>query len=430
MTAEIGILNKSAVALAADSAVTIRTAEGYKIYNTANKLFSLSKYHPVGIMIYGNSELMGIPWETIIKSYRCEANEKSFEHISNYAEDFINNLEHNHYLFDEGVQKSYFNNTVFNYLSDMKRKVEYLLKTNDDLSVVLNAVISSEYEELIEAEYLPFYPENYKHIIITKYAEELKKIITNLFNNIDMNEDYIKAIINLCGEIFIKNKFSSNYSGVVIAGFGSKDIFPSLINYKMEGILNNKLKCIQVQREDITFSNPGSIIPFAQDDMVHNFMEGIDERLETQINRVIIREFTNLYNEMSSLSNNIIINNESKNNYLMSFRDILEKKLTKITEDITNYKFKNFVQPVMEIVTVLPKDEMAAMAESLVNLTSLKRKVSTSSETVGGPIDVAIISKGDGFIWIKRKHYFNPEFNHSFFDNYYKYNSSTNLGER
>jgi hypothetical protein len=35
-------------------------------------------------------------------------------------------------------------------------------------------------------------------------------------------------------------------------------------------------------------------------------------------------------------------------------------------------------------------------------------------ETVAGPIDVAVISKGDGFIWIKRKHYFSPELNPHF----------------
>ena len=39
-------------------------------------------------------------------------------------------------------------------------------------------------------------------------------------------------------------------------------------------------------------------------------------------------------------------------------------------------------------------------------------------ETVGGPIDVAVISKGDGFIWIKRKHYFNKDLNPQFFKNY------------
>ncbi len=69
---------------------------------------------------------------------------------------------------------------------------------------------------------------------------------------------------------------------------------------------------------------------------------------------------------------------------------------------------------------ILPKDELAAMAESLVNLTSFKRRISMDEETVGGPIDVAVISKGDGFIWIKRKHYFDPKLNPGFLANYYQ----------
>ncbi|MCM3291867.1 hypothetical protein M3661_17240 [Paenibacillus sp. MER 180] len=66
MTAEIAILNRSAVALAADSAVTV----GDKVYNSAIKILPLSYKHPIGIMIYNTSTFMGIPWETIIKSYR------------------------------------------------------------------------------------------------------------------------------------------------------------------------------------------------------------------------------------------------------------------------------------------------------------------------------------------------------------------------
>lgn len=51
------------------------------------------------------------------------------------------------------------------------------------------------------------------------------------------------------------------------------------------------------------------------------------------------------------------------------------------------------------------------MAEALVNLTKFRRRVTTARETVGGPIDVAVITKGDGFVWVKRKHYFEPEYN-------------------
>ena len=38
------------------------------------------------------------------------------------------------------------------------------------------------------------------------------------------------------------------------------------------------------------------------------------------------------------------------------------------------------------------------------SLTVFMARISASQEeTVGGPIDVALICKGDGFVWIKRK---------------------------
>ena len=43
------------------------------------------------------------------------------------------------------------------------------------------------------------------------------------------------------------------------------------------------------------------------------------------------------------------------------------------------------------------------------------KQLSLEAETVGEPIDVAVIWKGDGFIWINRKHYFNAELNHRYF---------------
>lgn len=70
----------------------------------------------------------------------------------------------------------------------------------------------------------------------------------------------------------------------------------------------------------------------------------------------------------------------------------------------------------MSVVSHLPKDELAAMAETLINLTSFKRKVTMDAQTVGGPIDVAIISKKDGFVWVKRKHYFDRDLNPHYFE--------------
>ena len=88
-------------------------------------------------------------------------------------------------------------------------------------------------------------------------------------------------------------------------------------------------------------------------------------------------------------------------------------------ETARDYRKENFSSGIIDAVNVLPKDELAELAESLVSLSSLKHRMSMDKETVGGPIDVAVISKGDGFIWIKRKHYFDRDRNPHFFDNYF-----------
>src|SRR5690606_26240329 len=71
--------------------------------------------------------------------------------------------------------------------------------------------------------------------------------------------------------------------------------------------------------------------------------------------------------------------------------------------------------PLARVIRSLPVSDMAALAKSLIELQSLKERVTQPSESVGGPIDVAVISKHDGFVWIERKHYFRPELNPRFF---------------
>jgi hypothetical protein len=70
MTAEIATINRSAVTLATDSAVTLTVRDAEKIYHSADKLFELSDRDPMGIMVYNNPEYMGISLEVAIKQFR------------------------------------------------------------------------------------------------------------------------------------------------------------------------------------------------------------------------------------------------------------------------------------------------------------------------------------------------------------------------
>jgi hypothetical protein len=76
---------------------------------------------------------------------------------------------------------------------------------------------------------------------------------------------------------------------------------------------------------------------------------------------------------------------------------------------------KKSEQSLTSIVDHLSKKELAEVAHSLVELTSRKRRYSSEVETVGGPIDVAVLTSNEGFIWVQRKHYFDATLNPRYF---------------
>ena len=88
-------------------------------------------------------------------------------------------------------------------------------------------------------------------------------------------------------------------------------------------------------------------------------------------------------------------------------KEIAEETLAIAEAEMEQTVQAEYKNPLIEAITVLPKGELASMAEALVSLTAFKARMSADQrETVGGPIDVAVISKGDGFVWVKRKELF------------------------
>jgi len=428
MTAEIAIMNKEAIALAADSAVTMGQEKGQKIFTSANKLFALSKYYPVGIMVYGSASFMSIPWESIIKIYRNKSAKQKFDTLKEYADKFIAFLDNGNPLFPDDQQKNYLLRNTFSYFTfikeDIGKKVKSIMDkegkvTDNQVKQITSDVIKDHFDKLEKKfKMLPSIPKNHIENIINKYGNIIDKVKEKVFEKLSISPDSLNQLRRISASLFSKDIFSSNISGIVIAGFGEKDTFPSLKSFDIEGIVDNKLKYKERLSGEINFQNTAAIIPFAQREMVTTFMEGIDPYLQNQIEGYL--------SEIFDKYPKIIVENIEKFND--SEKQQLKEKLRKISNEIfkdyqkhvTNCRRNNYVDPVIRVVGMLPKDELAAMAESLVSLTSFKRKVTMETETVGGPIDVAVISKGDGFIWVKRKYYFKAELNPQFFSNYYR----------
>ena len=279
------------------------------------------------------------------------------------------------------------------------------------------------YESIKSSENLDNLPKSYKSTFLKKYRKAIDQIVKSIFKKHTITKDLQNKLDTIAVFLFSKKEFHFEKSGIVFAGYGEKEKYPNLLGFHMECLANDKLKYFADRRAEVSISNNAAISAFAQRDMVESFMEGIHPGQRLFIEKNLSRLLEHLLPEYVV---NEICNGKNKQK-----GRIIQNKLRKIGKGILKQfdielrknRMDEFAFPITSSVSHLPKEELAAMAESLVNLTSFRQKISLgTSGTVGGDIDVAVISKGDGFIWIKRKHYFDPKLNPHYMAKYLKRN--------
>jgi hypothetical protein len=425
MTAEIVIMNKEAVALAADSAVSLvtGTAENpQKILTSENKIFRLSGNHTVAFMIFNNAAFLGIPWEPLITRYGDSLGHTALPGLADYADRFLSFLKSEQELITLEIEQQYFTSLIYSYYLSFRQifqnnsmeiiRVQGVI-SEDQIGDIVAGKINELYTQISEAGSVPGIDQSWIKKLSTAYEDTTTRIISEVFEQLPIPDPARVQLQEIPFLFFGKypgalDPMAQNYSGMVIAGFGEKEIFPSLVSYAIDGRLSGALKYKETENKKITLKNGAYVIPFAQREMVDIFMSGIDPKLTD----ALVESLSEIFHEypnaiVDSIEN---LNDDEKSNLKKQFQPQSDVLTERISTYIDNYRASN-TGPVINVVISLPKTELAAMAESLVNLTSLKQKVSLQAETVGGPVDVAVISKRDGFVWIRKKHYFTEELN-------------------
>ncbi|WP_427145105.1 hypothetical protein [Rhizobium pisi] len=425
MTAEIAVINKSAVALAADSKVTLSIEGRQKTYDTVNKLFSLSKTEPVGAMIYGNAEFMGFPWETVLKEYRRRNPRKKFDTIFAWADDLLSFLT-TFFNFPPSDSIDLAKRLAQSALAEVVSRYFEFSRANlsdEDTIEQLEAEIDLHISDL--ETYPDFLTEEEWIKLGADYHDAVEQVATAGWPQ--QHAALIPELKQLAVLAVRKSRPSPAHSGLVVAGFGEKELLPSLICFDVDGIIGGRLKHVVSGRIDVTRKNQGAIVPFAQTDMVHRFMEGIDPDYAVQLQDNI---HALLLKNTIDVASAFVTDHEQLEAMLPALETATDAAFDAFWEADKTTRKERFAQPIIDMAMSLPKDELANLAESLVSLTSLQRRVSREIETVGGAIDVAVISKGDGFVWVKRKHYFNPDRNLRFVNGYFsEYAAANSDGE-
>ena len=402
MSVGVCIINRNGIALAADSAGTYTGNKMF--YNSMNKVFSLSRKYVYGAITYGATTIYNVSIDQVLKEFRTYLDSR--EHISDFFEilplfEVFINQNSSYYKFDL-AEANHCNGLIKDLVVDWGNKIKTVateVDAENKISEILNQLEtvmrgSLKIDNYDVSAYIKTTYNDYFNMLIGMIVPELNNFPTQK----ECFWDYICNYFNLS----LTNE-TNNYMGLFFAGYGHCDAFPKFTHIELYRVVGGKIKYRLVENYEES-SNHAQIVPLAQPDVILTFCKGISNRF---INYIPQKVESIINSKIDALPDTFTI--DQKN----ALKTSLSSSKAEIASAINTTIQNDNVKPILDSVQLIPLPEMGFLAESLVNITSLKRTfaIDGNQQTVGGPTDVAVMSKGDGFVWIKRKHYFDKQMN-------------------
>lgn len=406
MTAEIAILNRTAVALAADSIVTLVGPRGAKTFDSAEKIFELVRQQPIGLMIYNNSQFVNAPLEVITRRFREHHAKTRFTSLVQVWPEFrsyLRGFPHSDEDEDDHFQafvRSEINEIRIVHLSLMLEQGTLpRRRTAAAIERSLRAYVRGRRSQAEERRIQGYLGGKTFDDFDARYGPAVAELAKSGLDDIDLSDELLAELKQMMFALICSNVRTKAYTGLVFAGFGDADLFPTLHNVEMDGLYFGEFRILKDDLIDIDRRGPTSaVVPFAQTEMPQRFIQGIDTRFEQHIEAAMTSILDLMLDDWPSAIDD-------------ARRDRLrDAAVTRFQLAVGSYKQRAEAE-LNSVVDHLSKKELAEVAHSLVELTWRKRRYSNDVESVGGPIDVAILTRNEGFIWVRRKHYFEMDLN-------------------
>jgi hypothetical protein len=257
MTAEIAILNRAAVALAADSVVTLSGGLKAKTYDSAEKIFELSRFQPIALMIYNNAQFMNAPLEIVARRYRETLTSRQFvrlEQVWPAFEKFL--LDFKRDFEDELV---HFKSVAISELSKIRALLTSFLlsligkETNEaeespsqyiirQINIRRDAANENPLKDYLDDVKI----EDFKKL----YGPPLMDLAARVLQ-VPIDEEMENSLLSMMFAVIKSDQKFASFTGLVFAGFGADDIFPTLNSIEIDGFYFGKFRILSNKTVDI-----------------------------------------------------------------------------------------------------------------------------------------------------------------------------------
>jgi hypothetical protein len=413
MTTDIAILTPRGVAVAADSAIsTLKGAESdpRRVHYSAEKLFELEPSIPVAVMLFGQNDLMGIPMGVWVKSFRARWAGKRCGTLAEYGQAFWNFLKEA--PLEEHQEMAFLIQTARRiFLRTRIRHQQALLKEGQNGNVLSPEAALQQLEEQIakqnqllhsHASTGPFSPEQReKHK--KKYGSLLNKIVDEIYASFHLSDTSRTLLLD--SAILACSIHPDNRIGLVFTGYGEDEYLPTLAQYDLKGLWEGEVIGRSEPVVRIGATGTSLVRTFGQSDDVTTFFDGMAPGVRGFLSQLLKQtalespELLQRHLEVAvpGVDEKLL---QAVTDWVATQRTNTQQMIQQALEEFQDTQFR---KPILDSLHVLPEPQLVAMARTLVKLVSFRQQISMESETVGGPIDVAFLDKGEGFKWVAQK---------------------------
>ena len=427
MTCQVVLLNAWGIGLASDSAVT----SGNRVSNGSEKIFAVPEPHKLAILTSSRAKVMGFPWESILSAW-SESLTKPLASIEEYW------LSLEKWLCNSITSTTSVTDAEFGYLED----VIYWKLFNDLYDNVWHPIIYPHFSSNLKPEDLAFidegeiWTEEFKakqtKVLTKEIIKESIDIIQQLESrrvtthdpatgiNAGQSRVWLERYFDTYPSRFNKTFFEellSNFPSIpgleekltslavsyltnpnwastmlCLVGFGAEDLLPSALEVEILGFVGG-VRLGGAFSSMTSVSSSGHLF-YGQKDALNSLVLGQDS---------ILMDATAKQNEAISKFRSQLQENDDE--AVTQLREVFESTLAQanIENEVISVGREQRLLPFQKAVQMSPVRDLAEFASTLVGVQSARAAFSQDNPTVGGPIDVATITRHEGFQWLRKK---------------------------
>ena len=412
MTSEVMIMNRQAVALAADSAVTYGGGPEPVVTLEAEKILPLTD--TIAVMVYSRGDVLGRSWSHIAHAFQKAHGGDEFETITDCAQAFFAFIDNNRRLFPEAEERDEFEalmRAAYLTVLDYARALRTYPNTpyNDDAAAVEAALdiyrghLTTD-EGGAEREPLSVFEGLTRERFFELYGSMLESVLAEALGDAARQDGPLRdKLYDLAYLLVTRPAFLEPFAGLVFAGFGSNDVFPVYTHWYASIMVDGVIKrasdeTVAVGVED----GPNAFVrTFAQADMTHAFLRGVHPAM---FDLMIAMNFvSNEAAAQAALEAAGVTPDQTEAAMRKVESETLPALARQFIQTASNFSQEEFIEPFIQVVAASGKKQMSETAKALVELNILKTDLHMKNAGVGGDVDVLMITRTGAIEWYAKK---------------------------